>query len=140
MTFLDQITNTNSRVQKLGRQAFLACVNLVEVKLSCYPVYTVKESCFEQCESLERVILSKKTRKLMEASFGLSPSLKYIGYESTLKSTENNETKFGLDLKHIDLISSKAFVGCTSLESIIYKYMTLPWMMVLKWRIICCHP
>jgi len=118
MTFLDQITNTNSRVQKLGRQTFIACVNLVEVNLSCYPVYTLKVSCFEQCESLERVIISKKIWKLMKARFGLCSSLKYIGYERTLKSTENSEIKFGLDLKHIDLISSKAFVGCMSLESV----------------------
>ena len=54
----------------------------------------------------------------MEGCFGLCPSLKYICYESALKSTENNETKFRLDLKHIDLISLKAFVGCMSLESV----------------------
>ena len=44
--------------------------------------------------------------------------MKYIGYESSLISTENTETKFGLDLEHIDLISWAAFAGCTSLESV----------------------
>ena len=73
---------------------------------------------FEQCESLERIILSKKTRKLMDCSFLSCSTLKYIGYESLLEPTENTENKFGLDLEHIDLISLAAFADCTSLESV----------------------
>ena len=118
MTFLDQLTNTDSIVPNLGKNAFMACKSLVEVNLSCYPVYTIKQSCFEQCESLERIILSKKTRKLMDCSFGFCSTLKYIGYESLLEPTKNTEIKFGLDLEHIDVVSWKAFADCTSLESV----------------------
>ena len=118
MTFLHQLTNTHSIVPNLGINAFIACKSLVEVNLSCYQVYTIKQSCFNQCESLERVILPKKTRKLMGCNFWFCSSLKYIGYESFLEPTENTETKFGLDLGHIDLISWTAFAECTSLESV----------------------
>ena len=73
-----------------------------------YPVYTLKEYCFQQCESLERVILSKETKKLMHVTFCDCRSLKNIGYETT----------FGLDLEHIDLISWATFAYCTSLKSV----------------------
>ena len=118
MTFPDLITNTALGVQKLGVNAFLGCNSLVEINLSCYPVHTLEESCFEQCQNLETVILSKETRKLMEMCFLVCSSLKYIGYESTLNYTENTDTRFGLDLEHIELISSSAFVECTSLKSV----------------------
>ena len=52
MTFLDQLTNTDSIVPNLGKNAFMGCKSLVEVNLSRYPVYIIKQSCFEQCESL----------------------------------------------------------------------------------------
>ena len=118
ITFVDPRTNTNSRVQRIGNEAFRSCKSLVEINLSCYPVYTLKEYCFQQCESLERVILSKETKKLMHVTFNDCRSLKYIGYETTLKSKENNETTFGLDLEHIDLIDIAAFSNCTSLKSV----------------------
>ena len=41
MTFLDQLTNTDSIVPNLGKNAFMGCKSLVEVNLSCYPVYTI---------------------------------------------------------------------------------------------------
>lgn len=84
MTFLDPLTNTDSRVPNLARGTFMACKSLVEINLSCCPVYALKESCFKQCYSLERVILSKETRKLMECSFRFCISLKYISYENSL--------------------------------------------------------
>ena len=118
ISFLSPVTNTNSRVPKLGRKAFMACQKLVDINLSCYPVYTLKESCFQQCESLERVILSKKTKKIMEHSFAWCSSLKYIGYETSLESTDSSETTFGLDLEHIEFMAYSSFAGCTSLESV----------------------
>ena len=118
ISFLSPLTTTDSRVPNLGRKAFMTCQKLVDINLSCYPVYTLKESCFQQCESLERVILSKTTKKIMEYSFARCSSLKYIGYETSMKSTENSETTFGLDLKHIEYIAPFAFAGCTSLESV----------------------
>ena len=118
ITFVDPHTNTNSRVPRLGKEAFMSCKSLVEINLSCYPVYTLKEYCFNQCEKLERIILSKETKKLMNLTFCECLSLKYIGYETTLESKENDETTFGLDLKHIDSIGWAAFVNCTSLKSV----------------------
>ena len=118
ITFIDPCTNTDSRVQRLGKKAFMSCKSLVEINLSCYPVYTLKDNCFKGCGSLERIILSKETKKLMQLTFCECTSLKYIGYKTTLKSKENDETTFGLDLKHIDSIGWWAFSRCTSLKSV----------------------
>ena len=109
VTFPDLLTNTDLGVQSLGENAFMCCNSLVEINLSCYPVHTLEESCFEHCENLETVILSKETRRLMEMCFEMCFSLKYIGYKSTLNCTENTDTGFGLDLEHIELISDDAF-------------------------------
>ena len=116
--FLGQLTYQDSRIPVLGTTAFMTCESLVEINLSCYHIYTLKASCFEQCKSLERVILSKKTRHLTRTCFVSCPSLKYISYESELKSTNNNVSEFGLDLEHIQWIPSLAFADCTSLESV----------------------
>ena len=122
ITFIDPCTNTDSRVPRLGKKAFMSCVSLVEINLSCYPVYTLKDYCFEGCRKLERIILSKETKKLMQLSFCQCTSLKYIGYETTLESKENNETTFGLDLEHIEMIGWAAFCDCRSLKSVRLHY------------------
>ena len=97
---------------------FNHCRQLIEVNLSSYPVYTLKIGCFEDCVSLRTVILPKRTKKIMASCFAECISLKNIGYECELESTENPDTRCGLDLEHICDIGSIAFADCTSLESI----------------------
>ena len=118
MTFSDRLPNFDSKVQRLGNRAFLACNRLVEINLSCYPVHILDKGCFEQCENLETVILSKETRELMVCCFCMCASLKYIGYESTQNCTDKTDVRFGLDLEHIEVISSMAFLECFSLTSV----------------------
>ena len=118
MTFPNLLPNIDSKVQRLGNDAFHACYSLVEINLTCYPVHMLDQSCFEHCENLETVILSKETKELMVCCFCMCSSLKYIGYESTLNCTEKTDARLGLDLEHIDVISSSAFLDCLSLKSV----------------------
>ena len=69
MTFLDQLTNTDSIVPNLGKKAFMGCKSLVEVNLSCYPVYTIKQSCFKQCKSLYYVTLPQQLKCILDFCF-----------------------------------------------------------------------
>jgi len=50
--------------------------------------------------------------------FAACISLKYIGYECEPESTEDTDTRWGLDLEHVLYFDYATFAGCTSLESI----------------------
>ena len=134
-------TNPQDFIGNIGASAFENCFFLVEVNLSSYPVYTLKGGCFRNCKSLRSVFLSRNTRKIMGGCFATCISLKFIGYEPRQKpkfiripradgtheisryehpmvTTENRDTKCGLDLEHIDYFDYVAFAECKSLESI----------------------
>ena len=111
-------TNPSDCKKNIGVSTFEKCLFLVEVNLSSYPVYTLKTSCFEHCESLRTVVLSKRTKKIMIKCFAYCISLKYIGYECEPEYTEDTDTRCGLDLEHVRYFDYAAFARCTSLESI----------------------
>lgn len=119
ITFVKTCTNEYSNIPKLGRNAFFGCHSLVDIDLSSYRVHTLKESCFSNCVNLETVLLSKKTKKIMDYSFSGCSSLKFIG--NGFSEPHRKWFKFGVDLKHIEGFSHSVFDNCTSLKSVIVR-------------------
>ena len=108
-------TNSSFCIEDIGGCAFGQCHKLVEVNLSSYPVYRLNDGCFEHCVSLRNVILSKKTKSLLECCFEECYSLNYIGYgieRGCLFSSYN------FDLEHVQDFDNGTFADCTSLRSI----------------------
>ena len=109
-------TNSSFCIEDIGGSAFGQCHKLVEVNLSSYPVYRLDDCCFEHCVSLRNVILSKKTKSLLECCFEECYSLDYIGYGC--EESEYVESRYDLDLEHVQDFEDATFADCTSLRSI----------------------
>ena len=66
--------------------------------------------------SLRNVILSKKTKLLLECCFEECYSLDYIGYGC--EESDYDHQRYNLDLEHVQDFEDATFADCTSLRSI----------------------
>lgn len=106
----------------IDNQAFLYCMNLVEVDLG-NGVIEIGESVFEGCSALKRVKLSTNLEKIGKRAFGWNSSLTEIELPVSLQTISKGAfCMSGLEEVSIpasvQIVSEGAFQSCKSLKTV----------------------
>lgn len=109
-------------VTLIDNQAFLYCMNLVEVDLG-NGVIEIGNSVFEGCSALTRIELSSSLEKIGELAFGWNSSLTEIELPASLKDISKGAfCMSGLEEvilpSSLKTISEETFQSCKSLKSV----------------------
>ncbi|MBQ3524401.1 MAG: leucine-rich repeat domain-containing protein [Clostridia bacterium] len=109
-------------VTLIDNQAFLYCMNLVEVDLG-NGVIEIGDSVFEGCSALTRVELSSNLEKIGELAFGWNSSLTKIELPESLQTISKGAfCMSGLEKitlpSSLKTISEETFQSCKSLKTV----------------------